>query len=77
MNERFVKIPCYFYDDGLIWFNDLWINPFQIESFLETDITYTDPSGEQVETNGTKIYTKSGMEHDVNLPIHEFIKHIS
>ena len=77
MNERFVKIPSYFYEDGLIWFSDLWINPFQIESLVETDIKYTSPEGDEVETNGTKIFTKSGMEHDINMTTEELIKHIS
>lgn len=77
MNERFLKMPVYFYEDNLIWFSDLWINPFQIEFFVETDITYTSPEGEHVETNGTKIYTKSGMEHEVNLTIEEFLKLLS
>ena len=77
MNERFIKLPVYFYEDSLIWFSDLWINPFQIESFVETDIRYTSPEGDEVETNGTKIFTKSGMEHEVNLTIEEFSKYIS
>ena len=67
MMERFIKLPGFFYDDGLIWFHDLYINPFQIESVTEIDITYTSPEGEHIEATGSNIVTKSGCEHDINL----------
>jgi hypothetical protein len=67
MNDRFINLPAFFYDDGLIWFHDLYINPFQIESVTEIDITYTNPEGENVESKGSSIMTKSGNEHDINM----------
>jgi len=73
MNERFIKLPAFFYEDGLIWFHDLYINPFQIESFTENDITYTDPDGLQIVKNGSTIITKSGAEHDINLSPEELM----
>lgn len=74
MKERFTKLPAYFYDDGKIWFHDLWLNLFQVEGFIEVDIEFTDETGEHVSTNGTKIFTKSGMEYDIYIPIEEFVE---
>lgn len=76
MMDRFIKLPAFFYDDGLIWFHDLYINPFQIESITEIDISYTSPEGESVETMGSNIVTKSGAEHDINMPPDELIAFI-
>jgi hypothetical protein len=73
MKERFTKLPAYFYEDGRIWFHDLYINLFQIEGFIEVDIEFTDETGENVVTNGTKIFTKSGMEYDIYMPLEEFV----
>lgn len=73
MKERFTKLPAYFYEDGRIWFHDLYINLFQVEGFIEVDIEFTDENGEHVGTNGTKIFTKSGMEYDIYMPLEEFI----
>jgi hypothetical protein len=70
--SRFIKIPSFFYEDNLLYFNDLWINPFQVESYIETDISYTDDSGIPVERNGVKVFTKGGMEWGVLLTIEEF-----
>jgi hypothetical protein len=70
--SRFIKIPSFFYEDNLLYFNDLWINPFQIESYIETDISYTDDNGIHIERNGVKVFTKGGMEWGVLLTIEEF-----
>ena len=67
MNERFINLPAFFYEEGLIWFHDLYINPFQIESITETLVEYATPDGENVEHAGCTIVTKSGQEHDINM----------
>ena len=77
MKGRYILLSEYFYEDNLIWFNDLWINPFQIESFTETDIEYNTPEGEHVNTTGVKINTRSGREHDLNMTLDEFTKAIA
>ena len=48
MKERFTKLPAYFYEDGRIWFHDLYLNLFQIEGFIEVDIAFTNEEGEEV-----------------------------
>jgi hypothetical protein len=77
MKERFTKLPAYFYEDGRIWFHDLWMNLFQVEGFIETDIEYKSPEGDEVTTNGTKVFCKSGMEYDVYMPVEEFLELMS
>lgn len=77
MKERYILLPEYFYEDELIWFNDLYIIPFQIESFIETDVSYNTPDGESVDTTGVKIWTKSGREHDILLTLEEFLEAIA
>lgn len=72
--SRFIKLPSFFYENNLLYFNDLWINPFQIESYIETDISYTDENGDHVDRNGVKIFTKGAMEWGVLLTIEEFQK---
>lgn len=69
--SRFIKLPSLFFDDDLMYFSDIWINPFQVESFVSLDISYTNEHGEEVDVYGTKIITKSGQEHDINLPVKE------
>lgn len=73
MTERFITLPAFFYDDGLIWFHDLHINPFQIESITEANISYTGPDGNQIESVGSSILTKSGHEHDINMSPEELM----
>lgn len=73
MSDRFINLPAFIYEDGLIWFHDLYINPFQIESVVEIDISYTSPEGESVETKGSSIVTKSGCEHDINMSPEDLI----
>jgi hypothetical protein len=70
--SRFIKIPSFFYEDNLLYFNDLWINPFQIESYIETDISYTDETGMPIEITGVKLFTKGGLEWGVMMTIEEF-----
>lgn len=74
MKERFTKLPAYFYEDGRIWFHDLYLNLFQIEGFIEVDIAFTNEDGEDVSTNGTKVFTKSGIEYDIYMPLEEFLE---
>jgi hypothetical protein len=70
--SRFIKIPSFFYEDNLLYFNDLWINPFQIESYIETDISYTDETGMHIDRTGVKLFTKGGLEWGVMMTIEEF-----
>lgn len=70
--SRFVRVPSFFYEKDLLYFNDVWINPFQVESFIETDISYTDENGIHIERNGVKAFTKGGMEWGILLTIEEF-----
>lgn len=70
--SRFIKLTSFFYEDDLLYFNDLWINPFQIESYTETEVSYTDENGIGIERNGVNIVTKSGQEWGVLLSADEF-----
>jgi hypothetical protein len=72
--SRFIKLPGFFFEDELLFFHDLWINPFQVESFISLDISYTNDDGMNVEVNGSKIVTKSGVEYDVSLSPEDLIK---
>lgn len=74
--ERFIKLPAFIYEEGLIWFHDLYINPFQIESIIELDIEYISPEGESVQRTGSSIITKSGVEHDIDMSPDELVKTI-
>ena len=71
--SRFIKLPGFFFEDELLFFHDLWINPFQVESFISLDISYTNDDGMNVEVNGSKIITRSGVEYDVNLPPEDLV----
>lgn len=66
--SRFIKLPGFFFEDELLFFHDVWINPFQVESFICLDMSYTNEEGMNVEVNGSKLFTKSGVEYDINLP---------
>lgn len=69
---RYIKIDSYFVEEGRVYFCDLYINPFQIESFHETEISYTTDVGEAGMRGTTHIRTKSGEEHDIDMPIEQF-----
>lgn len=74
MKERFILLPSFFQEDGMVWFHDLWINPFQIESISEIDISYTDPESQMsVTRNGMRIVTRSGQQHDIDMTIDDFM----
>lgn len=75
--SRFVKLPGFFFEDELLYFHDVWINPFQVEGFISLDMTYDDEMGIPVELNATKVFTKSGMEYDIKLSVEEFEKIVS
>lgn len=72
--SRFVKLPSFFFENELLYFNEVWINPFQVEAYVSLDMTYTDENGIEVELGGTKIFTKSGFEYDINMPVSEVEK---
>jgi hypothetical protein len=65
--SRFTKLDEFFVEDGRLYFNDLWINPFQIESYLPLEVSYIDDNNQEVDMIATKIITKSGMEHNIKL----------
>lgn len=65
--SRFIKLEAFFIEEGRLYFFNLWVNPFQVESFMELTVNYTGEEGEDVEIVGTKIITKSGEEYDINM----------
>jgi hypothetical protein len=75
--SRFIKLPSFFYEDNLLYFNDLWINPFQIESYTETEVSYTDENGIAIERTGVNIITRSGQEWGILLDVEQFETRIS
>lgn len=77
MKDRFIVLPAFFLEDGLIYFHDLRINPFNIEAYYETSISFTDDNGKSVDDDAVKIFTKSGFEYEINLPIEIFEEFLS
>ena len=70
---RFLKLSsCSITEDGDIISFDLYINPFQIESFIESDLKYTDSIGTSISTPCISIVTKTGSEHCILMKINEF-----
>jgi hypothetical protein len=65
--SRFAKLEEFFVEEGRLYFNELWINPFQIESFLPLEVSYINDTNEEVDMLATKIITKSGMEHNIKI----------
>lgn len=71
--SRFIKLPTFFYLEDELYFGDLYINPFQIESFQESKIEYIDENGIEISRDGVNITTKSGIEHGILMHVQEFI----
>ncbi len=65
MNSRFIELPAIEVDEIGIKFYKLKINPFNIESFYETEIIFDDAKDIQA----CKLITKSGCEYDIDLSI--------
>jgi hypothetical protein len=66
--SRFVKLEAVSVDeqDGSVSFYELRINPFQVESFYETDITYDSiETMERMTDRCCSITTKSGDKYTV------------
>lgn len=72
--SRFIKLPTYFYLEDELYFGDLYINPFQIESFQEAKIEYIDENGIEISRDGVNVTTKSGIEHGLLVPLQEFLE---
>lgn len=74
MNERFTTVPmCFYVEDELVE-SKLRINLFQVEAYVDTTFSFSDDEGVPTEAEGVKIFTKSGYEYDILLPIKEFEK---
>lgn len=65
--SRFIKLEAFFVNEGRLFFYDLWVNPFQVEAFMELTVNYINEDNQDVEMVATKIITKSGEEYDVSL----------
>lgn len=59
-----------------VFFFDLFINPFQVESFYETDVEFTNESGKREMHPCCYITTKSGSSHNVLGTSEEIIKQL-
>jgi hypothetical protein len=75
--SRFVKLPMFYFEEDLMYFSEMWINPFQIESFVSLDLSYTNEFGVEVDVNGSRITTKSGLDYDINLTVRDLEKLLS
>jgi hypothetical protein len=75
--SRFTPIPTMTYEETESYVKNLWVNPFQIESFYEIEISYTDDDGNDVQCDGVRVLTKAGDEWDAMLSIDEFLKIVS
>ena len=70
---RFVILPAYdINEDGSILSYDMRVNPFQIESYVETDLNYIDELTVSNSRPSIRISMKSGIEHNIVLGIEEF-----
>lgn len=76
MSERFTILPMCFYVEGELFQTDIRINLFQIEAYLPSTVVFKDDENIPVESECVKVYTKSGYEYDILLPIHEFEKYL-
>lgn len=74
MNERFTELPMCFYVEDELLESKLRINLFQIEGYVETSYPFRDDDDLPVEYDGVKIFTKSGFEYDILMPVKEFEK---
>jgi len=74
MSDRFITLPMCFLVEEELMQSDLKLNPFQIEGYVSSSVTYQDDDNIPIEAEATKIFTKSGYEYDILLPIEEFEK---
>jgi len=75
--SRFTSIPTLTYEEDESYVKNLWVNPFQIESFYEIEISYTDDHGDNVTCDGVRVLTKSGDEWDALVTIGQFLEIVS
>jgi hypothetical protein len=75
--SRFTSIPTLTYTETESYVKNLWVNPFQIESFYEIEISYTDDNGNNVTCDGIRVLTKAGDEWDALLSIDKFLEIVS
>lgn len=74
MSERFTNLPMCFYVDDELMQADLRLNLFQVEGYIPSSVVFNDEDNIPVEAETTKVYTKSGYEYDILMPIAEFEK---
>lgn len=72
MKERFITLEAFFMEDDMLFFHDLKINPFSIESYYETSIGWTNEDGEHLDGPAVKLFTKSGFDYDVRISLEDF-----
>ena len=69
---RFIKLNAYeITGEGEVVSFDLMINPFQIESYIETDLQFHEDMISQIRSC-VKFTTKSGIDHNVLMSLGEF-----
>ena len=74
MTDRFTIIPMCCADDDGVHTHDLRINLFQIEGYVGSVLETEDEDGIPSHYDITRIFTKSGYEYDIFMPIEEFDK---
>ena len=72
MNDRFTVLPmCIISEEGITTV-DLRLNLFQVEGYVNSVAEYVSESGLINQYDCTKVYTKSGFEYDIMMPIADF-----
>lgn len=74
MSERFTILPMCFYVEDELMQTDLRLNLFQVEGYTPSSVVYNDEDNIPVEAETTKVFTKSGYEYDILMPIDQFEK---
>lgn len=74
MTERFTILPMCCADELGMHTHDLRMNLFQIEGYVSSVFETEDEDGIPSEYEVTRIFTKSGYEYDILMPIADFDK---
>lgn len=72
INERFTVVPMCYVDETGVYTHELRLNLFQIEGYVSSVLETEDEDGIPTEHDITRIFTKSGYEYDILMPINEF-----
>ncbi len=75
IKDRFMQLPTLLFDqqNNAVIRSMIWVHPYSVESFERADVIFEDESGAEKRVIRTRIFTRSGCDHLVDLEMAVFM----